>query len=94
MGKKTRRSDILERTAELFDVPGIAAAGQPRVTVTGCRKIQIENHRGVLQYDENEIDVNCTGMIIKIRGNGLILDAMSDIELAATGTIFSVEFVL
>ncbi len=93
MGIKHGRG-ILEKASEIFDIPGEAAAGLPRVTITGTIKAHIENHRGLLEYSTEHIAVNAGRTVIKINGKGLELAAMSDMELVITGTIISVEYVV
>ena len=90
-GKK--RDGVLDRAAELFDLPAEALAGTPRLTVTGNKRIVVENHKGLLEYGETEIDINAGSTILKIKGENLELRSMNAQELMITGTVFSVEFV-
>jgi len=88
-----KREGMLDRAAELFDLPAEALAGAPRLTITGNRRIVVENHKGLLEYGENEIDVNVGRTILKIKGEDLELRAMNADELMVTGTVFGIEFV-
>ena len=67
--------------------------GQPRITITGTGELLLEGHKGILEYSEEQISVNGAGTIIKIRGSGLTLGAMTRRELLIQGQIISVEFV-
>lgn len=91
MGKR-KPGGIAERAASMFDLNAETAAGVVRVTVTGTARAHIENHRGLLGYAEEEISVNGGRVIIVIRGEGLELAAMSDMELVVTGQIAAVEY--
>ena len=84
------KAGILERTAQLFDIPG-QAVGLPRVELTGRHELRMENHRGILAYDAGEIVVGAGKMMVRVRGRELTLGAMSARELLITGTIVSVE---
>ena len=84
---------VTETVGETFDVPAEVAGGLPRVTVTGARRVLIENHRGLLDYDLDRIDVNTGVGIIRIRGEALEITAMSASELVAAGRIISAEFI-
>ena len=84
------KAGILERTAQLFDIPG-QTVGLPRVELTGRHELRMENHRGILAYDAGEIVVGAGKMMVRIRGRELTLGAMSARELLITGTIVSVE---
>jgi len=90
--RKNAMSDALDKTAELFDLPEEVVRGAPRVTVTGCRRVFVENHRGLLEYGEKEIDVNGGRVILRVRGEGLRLCAMTGGELLITGEIAGLEF--
>lgn len=90
--KREDREGILEHAADAFDIPGEVLAGTPRVTVTGCRRVVIENHKGILEYGENRIVINGGRVIVKLRGEELELRAMNTEELLITGTIFSIDF--
>ena len=92
MGRR-KAGEMIERAAAVFDLPGEAAAGSVRVTVTGTSKVHIENHRGLLNYSENEITANGGRVIVRIRGEKLELAAMSDLELVIAGKVSSVEYV-
>ena len=62
------------------------------MTVTAV-KVNIENHRGLVEYDTDGITVNSSTGLVKIKGENLELAAMSSTELVAKGKIFSVEFI-
>lgn len=89
--KRKRGEKLLIRAAEIFDVPGEPAVGVPRVTLTGQKRVHIENHRGLLEYGPEEIAVNTAAMTVKIHGRGLEISAMSDLELVVTGAVSGVE---
>ncbi len=93
MKKKNTMSNIIDKVADVLDLPGEVIGGVPRVTVTGCRRVFIENHRGILEYGENEIDINGGRVVIKVRGEGLRLCSMNDGELLIAGTVSGLEFV-
>ncbi len=89
---KKRKTELLEKAANILNVPSEALAGTPRVTITGTGKAHIENHCGLLGYTTEEVLVNGRGVMIKLRGKNLELEAMSDMELLVVGTISSVEY--
>ena len=84
--------DILQKAAEKLSLPADVVAGVPRVEITGCRQVFIENHRGVLEYGSELIDVNGGRVTVRIEGADLILKAMNKNELLIGGNIMSVSF--
>lgn len=91
MEKKGRKEGLLERTAEVFDLPGDVVAGLPRVELLGDRQLRMENHKGILAYGTEEIHISGGKLIVKVRGAGLTLRAMSASELLITGEIAGVD---
>ena len=91
MGKKAKKEGLLEKTAEVFDLPGDLVAGMPRVEITGNREVRMENHKGILAYGSEEIHVSGGKLILKVRGADLELRAMNASELLITGTILGVD---
>lgn len=91
MKKQTHRRSAAERAAELFDIPG-EAAGVPRVTITGCSRVQIENHRGITEYGRERICVRCGRVTVRVTGSNLELRAMNCEDLLINGVIRAVEY--
>ena len=91
MGRRGKRESILERTAEVFDLPGDVVAGLPRIEITGSRELRMENHKGILAYGTEEIHINGGKLIVRVQGAGLELRAMNAGQLFITGTIQGVE---
>jgi len=92
MGDK-KKENFLSRAADLFDLPAEVVAGEPRITVTGSRRLVVENHKGLMEYGENEIGINCGRIILKIKGEELEIRAMNSEELLITGTFFGIDFI-
>ncbi len=93
MEKNKRESRVLSNAAELFDLPADLVAGLPHVELVGNRHFYMENHRGILSYSEEEIDVNGEKLIVKVCGSGLELVSMTGDALRIRGTIDRVEWV-
>lgn len=91
MEKKGRKEGILEKTAEVFDLPGDVVAGLPRMELLGDRQFRMENHKGILAYGSEEIHVSGGKLIVKVRGSHLELKAMNALELLITGDITGVD---
>ena len=83
-------ANILERLANSFDLPA-ETAGAPKVTLTGAERVLVENHRGILSYSENAVEIGARKARLTVRGDGLLLRAMDSEMLLITGHIFGVE---
>jgi len=87
MDKKPRRPRLMEKTAEVLDLPADVLAGVPRLELVGDGELRLENHKGILAYGKEEIHVSGGAFLIKIAGEGLELRAMTGLELLITGHI-------
>lgn len=85
--------DLPEETADRFDLPADAVAGMPRITITGRSRVLIENHRGLLEYGEELIEVAGGRIRVRIHGTDLQLRAMDHSDLVIHGHILSVELI-
>ena len=88
-----RRRGLLERTAQVFDLPADAVAGVPRVELIGDRELRMENHRGILAYGEEEIRISGGVFTIRVCGQELQLRTMNPLELLITGRIEGIQLV-
>ena len=57
----------------------------------GDRQFYMEQHRGVLRYSTEVIDIAAANMMVRITGRELQLLAMTDRELRISGTIAAIE---
>lgn len=87
-----RIADIPEEIAGRLDLPAETVAGVPKLTMTGRRRALIENHRGLLQYSRDCIEVDGGRVRLRIRGANLQLVAMDRSDLLISGVILSAEF--
>ena len=88
---KSKKS-IIARAVNAFDLPGEVLTGMPKLTVTGNRRLHIECHKGIIEYNDSLIAVNGGAVLVKIRGEGLEIVSMSAEEILIRGFIVSVEF--
>ncbi len=91
--RRDRDGGVLAAAAELFDLPADVIAGLPRLEMVGSRQLYLEHHTGLLAYTEEQIDANTSAGVLRIRGKGLNLMAMTAGELRIGGRIDSVEWV-
>ena len=91
MERNRKREGLLEKTAEVFDLPGDLVAGLPRVELTGDRELRMENHKGILAYGSEEIHISGGKLVVKVRGAELELKSMNASQLLITGQILGVD---
>lgn len=91
MDRSGKKEGLLEKTAEVFDLPGDVVAGLPRIELTGSRELRMENHKGILSYGDDEIHISGGKLVVTVRGAGLELKSMNASQLLITGAIRAVE---
>lgn len=64
-----------------------------RIEIIGDKRVLVENHRGILEYSDTLMRINCGKMVIHIAGEGLVLKALSLSELAVSGRITGVKYI-
>ena len=82
---------IPEETAYRFDLPADALAALPRITLCGRGRVSVENHRGLLGYDGNRVELSGGRVRVVITGTDLELRVMDRSAAVITGEICSVE---
>ena len=92
MEKRDKRPGILHRATDTFDLPGEVTLDLPRLTVTGGRRVVVENHQGLMDYSPECIVVTGGKVTLRIIGDALELRAMSAEALLISGNVFRVEF--
>ena len=91
MERNRKREGLLEKTAQVLDLPGDVVAGLPRLELTGSRELRMENHKGILAYGSEEIHISGGKLVVKVRGSDLELKAMNASQLLITGEIDGVD---
>ena len=92
MERNRKENPVLDTVAELFDLPGDVIAGQPHLEMMGSRQLYLEHHSGLLCYQQDRIDVNTPGGVLRIHGENLTLLAMTAEAVRVGGTLRSLEW--
>ena len=83
---KTKLIETLELPRDLFE-------GLPIIELTGNRKLYISNHRGILQYKQDEICIMSQALRIDVKGLDMILESYTREELVIRGYILFIGMV-
>lgn len=77
---------------EILEIPTELSTDNPKITIIGFEKVLIENHKGILEYQDYFIRLNTYIGIININGFNLKLDEMNTDDLIITGRIEGIDF--
>lgn len=85
------RRNWMERLADGMDLMGEPLPGQPLVELAGDRRVLIEHHHGVIQYDRERICIRVRYGTVSVCGCGLVISRMSKDQLVISGRIDSIS---
>ncbi|WP_050606828.1 sporulation protein YqfC [Clostridium niameyense] len=78
--------------AETFDLPKDVILDMPRIIITGDKEITIENHRGVVVFEDEQVKVNSGIGLISIYGNNFEILFMGGSTITLGGIFKSVIY--
>lgn len=90
MNKKTYK--IKETLSNALELPKDIILDVAKVTLIGDSSITIENHKGILEYNEDQIRVNTGCGIVTINGTNLNIKSILQEEITITGGIRSISY--
>lgn len=82
-----QNNKVLHRFRKLFDLSAQQISGTPLVEIAGNRRVLIENHKGVAEYEKERIVVLSKNGRIIISGCSLEIQQMSRHQLVVFGNI-------
>lgn len=81
-----------ETIAQKLDLPRDVVLNIPKIMIIGDNEITIENHKGVVLFEENEIKINSNVGLITIYGYGFEILFMGGSTLTLSGRFKSVVY--
>ena len=74
-----------------LNLPEEVLEGAARLTLTGGSRLRIENHRCLLSFSGETLEVSCRKQTLRVRGENLRIISMDRCELIVDGLILAVE---
>lgn len=93
MGKKEKSKKIESSLADFFELPRDIVLDLSRLTLIGNKQIYLENHKGIVEYDDRRIRVRTNSGILVITGQDLVIRNLYAVELYVEGDIESLEII-
>ncbi len=87
MPSKKRRVSFKEIISDMFELPKDVVMDLPRMTLVGNIQVYLENHRGVIAYNENLVRIGVANGEIIIRGRNLSIENLAAAELLIKGSV-------
>ena len=90
--KKNVGEQIDRQFSRMLDLPAEVALDMPKINLIGNMELYIDNHKGIRQYEEEQIAVSCREGYIIVWGKDLMLKSISQDDLCIGGQIAGVRF--
>lgn len=81
-----------ENIAETLDLPRDIMLNMPKIIVTGDNEIVIENHKGIVVFNETEVKVNSGVGLISVKGMSFEILFMGGSTITIGGKFKSVVY--
>ena len=91
-GSSNTFTQTKEIIAEKFDLPREIILDLPKITITGEKEIEIENHKGIVLFDEEEVKINSSFGLISIKGKGFEILFMGGATITLKGKFKSITY--
>ena len=87
------KQKLKQFTATKLDLPKDVIFDLPRITVIGSYQLYIENHRGVIQFNERYLHLRLNKGEVKIIGDQLVIRAILPDEVLVEGLVQEIQFI-
>jgi sporulation protein YqfC len=89
--KNTALKTLKTKLSDAAELPYELVLNLPKITVIGDMQALIENHKGIVQYEDNVIRINSSIGMIKIIGRNLTIKNIMAEEIIINGSIEVVQ---
>jgi sporulation protein YqfC len=91
--KKLWGRHLRKLAARMLDLPADVTMEMPRITMIGQIHMYIENHRGVLLFNDKELRLLLSKGQLLVRGEKLVIRAILSEEVLIEGKVDGVQFI-
>ena len=91
--KKMWGKHLRKFAARMLDLPADVTMEMPRITMIGQIHMYIENHRGVLVFNDKELRLLLTKGQLLVKGEKLVIRAILSEEVLIEGKVDGVQFI-
>jgi len=90
--KEGRMNNIKANISEALEIPKDILLDLPKVTFIGNLQVNIENHKGIVEYSDDNIRIKIKDGILKVSGMDLVIKTIVTEEIIISGKIASIDF--
>lgn len=89
---KHRKKKTAANFIDALELPKDVLLGVPNMEISGNRELFISNHRGILNYNQENIEILAKDIHIEVRGKELYIELYSAEEIIITGYMEEIRF--
>jgi len=86
------KKKIKQKIKESLEMPAEIIMNSPKIVLDSNLNVWIENYLEIIEYSDISVKVNTSDFIIKIVGEKLLIDFITNEDLSISGRIFSVVY--
>lgn len=90
MNKKTYK--IKETISNALELPKDIVLDVAKVTLIGSNNVTVENHKGIVEYNEDQIRINTGSGVLTINGLKLNIKSILQEEITITGEVQCISY--
>ena len=83
---------LRKNVTEALELPKEIMLNLPLISLIGQDEVTIENYKGILEYDEEQVRIGTSAGVLRLQGKGLCLKQLSADCMVVTGRIESLAF--
>ncbi len=92
--KNKTNNGFLSSVVDIFELPPEVILNTPLITLTGKEKLTVENYTSIIEYTGEQVRIHTTAGIIKIDGNSIKIDEITNDEISMSGKFLKLEYEL
>ena len=90
MSNKLNR--VKEKLIDTLELPSDIILGIPKITLIGQRELTIENHKGILKFENDELIINTSLGYLTVLGNNFEIVFVGGTTITLRGNFESVGY--
>lgn len=89
---RRRRKNNLQTLAGIFEIPQDIVLDLPRITMLGNKQVLVENHKGIIEYNETLVRIKLSQGELVISGNDLMLGNLQVEQILIEGVVTDIKY--
>jgi len=90
MNKKTYK--IKETISNVLELPKDIVLDVAKITLIGSNNVTVENHKGIIEYNDDQIRINTGSGVLTINGLKLNIKSILQEEITITGEVHCISY--